>query len=168
MQAVLELQDISKSFPGVQALKGVSFDIGAGEVHALLGENGAGKSTLIKVVSGVHKPDAGSIRIDGREVSFASPLEVSVVPNNSGDPVSGGVITFTAPTTGASATLSSGSATIGDMAPAVTAATGTASIDDGTARIGTLPVFDGAATWGLSILKKNKHIFETSDNGDPA
>jgi len=75
MQAVLELQDISKSFPGVQALKGVGFDIGAGEVHALLGENGAGKSTLIKIMSGVHRPDAGSIRIDGREVSFASPLE---------------------------------------------------------------------------------------------
>src|SRR5215468_9209597 len=75
MQAVLELQDISKSFPGVQALKGVKFDIGAGEVHALLGENGAGKSTLIKIMSGVHGPDAGSIRIDGREVSFASPLE---------------------------------------------------------------------------------------------
>jgi rhamnose transport system ATP-binding protein len=75
MQPVLELQDISKSFPGVHALKGVRFDIGAGEVHALLGENGAGKSTLIKIVSGVHEPDSGSIRIDGRDVSFASPLE---------------------------------------------------------------------------------------------
>jgi rhamnose transport system ATP-binding protein len=72
---VLELTDISKSFPGVQALKGVRFDMRAGEVHALLGENGAGKSTFIKIISGVHRPDQGSIRIDGQEVAFASPLE---------------------------------------------------------------------------------------------
>ena len=72
---VLELADISKSFPGVQALKAVRFDMRAGEVHALLGENGAGKSTLIKIVSGVHRPDQGSIRIDGHEVAFGSPLE---------------------------------------------------------------------------------------------
>src|SRR5262245_59505714 len=75
MPPVLELQDISKSFPGVQALKGVRFDIAAGERHALLGRNGAGKSTLIKIVSGVHSPDAGSIRVDGRPVLFATPLE---------------------------------------------------------------------------------------------
>src|SRR5215510_9264059 len=73
--AVLALTDISKSFPGVRALKGVRFDMRAGEVHALLGENGAGKSTLIKIVSGVHRPDQGSIRIDGNEVAFANPLE---------------------------------------------------------------------------------------------
>ena len=72
---VLELTDIRKSFPGVQALRGVRFDMRAGEVHALLGENGAGKSTLIKIVSGVHRPDQGSIRIDGKEAVFASPLE---------------------------------------------------------------------------------------------
>lgn len=72
---VLQLTGIVKSFPGVQALKSVDFDMRAGEVHALLGENGAGKSTLIKIVSGVHPPDGGSIRIDGREVTFASPLE---------------------------------------------------------------------------------------------
>ena len=71
---VLELTDISKSFPGVQALKAVRFDMWAGEVHALLGENGAGKSTLIKIVSGVHRPDQGSIRIDGQEVGFDNPL----------------------------------------------------------------------------------------------
>jgi rhamnose transport system ATP-binding protein len=70
---VLEVRNLEKSFPGVRALSGVSFDIRAGEVHALVGENGAGKSTLIKVVSGVYQPDAGEILIDGRETRFATP-----------------------------------------------------------------------------------------------
>jgi rhamnose transport system ATP-binding protein len=72
---LLRVRDIEKSFPGVRALSGVSFDVRAGEVHALLGENGAGKSTLIKIVSGVYPPDLGSILIEGREVRFASPDE---------------------------------------------------------------------------------------------
>ena len=67
------MRDIEKSFPGVRALTGVSFDVRAGEVHALLGENGAGKSTLIKIISGVYQPDAGAILIDGRETRFATP-----------------------------------------------------------------------------------------------
>ncbi len=75
MTALLELEGISKSFPGVKALQDVHFATSAGEVHALVGENGAGKSTLIKVVSGVHRPDAGIIRMDGREVVFHSPHE---------------------------------------------------------------------------------------------
>ena len=70
---LLEVRDIEKAFPGVRALSGVSFEVRAGEVHALLGENGAGKSTLIKIISGVYEPDGGSILISGRETRFASP-----------------------------------------------------------------------------------------------
>jgi ABC-type sugar transport system ATPase subunit len=73
MAVVLSLEHVSKSFPGVQALDDVGFDVRAGEVHALLGENGAGKSTLIKIVSGLYQPDAGTMRLDGEEVRFASP-----------------------------------------------------------------------------------------------
>ena len=72
---VLEVSGVGKSFAGVQALRGVDFSLRAGEVHALIGENGAGKSTLIKVVTGVHRPDAGSMRLAGAEFAFHSPLE---------------------------------------------------------------------------------------------
>ncbi|MGF1627776.1 MAG: sugar ABC transporter ATP-binding protein [Alphaproteobacteria bacterium] len=72
---ILQLDGIAKSFPGVKALKGVSFDVRPGEVHALLGENGAGKSTLIKIISGVYQPDEGSMSLDGSPVHFASPQE---------------------------------------------------------------------------------------------
>lgn len=73
MPSVLQLEGVVKSFPGVRALRGVSFDVRAGEVHALLGENGAGKSTLIKVMSGVHAPDAGTILIDGQPATLEGP-----------------------------------------------------------------------------------------------
>jgi ribose transport system ATP-binding protein len=69
---VLSGSGISKSFLGVLALRDVSFELQAGEVHALMGENGAGKSTLMKIFSGVYPDYAGVIRLDGREVRFAS------------------------------------------------------------------------------------------------
>ncbi|MDR0568533.1 MAG: ATP-binding cassette domain-containing protein, partial [Spirochaetaceae bacterium] len=57
----LELKNITKAFPGVLALDGVSFTARRGEVHALCGENGAGKSTLMKIINGIHKADSGEI-----------------------------------------------------------------------------------------------------------
>jgi len=71
---ILELRNISKTFPGVVALKNVDLKVRSGEVHALLGENGAGKSTLIKILSGYHQPDeGGEVLIAGRPVTFRNP-----------------------------------------------------------------------------------------------
>lgn len=71
----LEMNDISKSFPGVHALDHVTLKIKKGEVHALVGENGAGKSTLMKVLAGVHRPDSGEIKIDGKAVCLMNPQD---------------------------------------------------------------------------------------------
>ncbi len=72
---LLQLSGVQKSFGAVRALKGVSFDLHGGEVHALLGENGAGKSTLIKVITGAHLPDAGTITIAGEDVAHLTPAK---------------------------------------------------------------------------------------------
>lgn len=61
----LRMEGITKSFPGVKALKGVSFDLRPGEVHALVGENGAGKSTLLKIMTGIHPDYSGVFEYDG-------------------------------------------------------------------------------------------------------
>ncbi len=73
MPPLLQLLSIRKSFGAVQALKGVSFDLLAGEVHALLGENGAGKSTLIKTITGVLQPDSGELHVAGQRVHSLTP-----------------------------------------------------------------------------------------------
>ena len=72
---MLRLKSISKGFPGVQALRGVSLEVKPGEIHGLLGENGAGKSTLIKIVAGAYAPDEGEMILDGAPVRWASPRE---------------------------------------------------------------------------------------------
>jgi rhamnose transport system ATP-binding protein len=74
-EPLLRLKGIQKRFTGVHALRGVDFDVQAGEIHALLGENGAGKSTLIKTIAGVHKPDEGEMYFAGQSVSFATPRD---------------------------------------------------------------------------------------------
>ncbi|MBJ9257090.1 sugar ABC transporter ATP-binding protein [Citrobacter amalonaticus] len=73
-ETFLQMNHITKRFPGVLALSNVNFTLRKGEVHALLGENGAGKSTLMKILSGVYQPDEGDIIFEGKPVSFSDPL----------------------------------------------------------------------------------------------
>jgi rhamnose transport system ATP-binding protein len=71
---LLRLRDVSKAFGGVRALRGVSFDLDAGEIHALVGENGAGKSTLVRILTGAVRADSGAIEIDGRALEHPDPV----------------------------------------------------------------------------------------------
>jgi rhamnose transport system ATP-binding protein len=73
MTALLSARGISKQFAGVEVLTDIDFDLGTGEIHALLGENGAGKSTLAKIIAGVHRPTRGTLSLNGREVEVPSP-----------------------------------------------------------------------------------------------
>jgi rhamnose transport system ATP-binding protein len=68
---LLAVRSVAKSFGAVAAVRDVSFPLHAGEVHALVGENGAGKSTIVKMLAGVHAPDAGQIELGGRPVELA-------------------------------------------------------------------------------------------------
>jgi ribose transport system ATP-binding protein len=92
-ELLVEMDAISKDFPGVHALRECRFDLRAGEVHALVGENGAGKSTLMKILAGVYRMDAGRIRLKGADVDIPTPRaaqqlgisiihqELSLMPN---------------------------------------------------------------------------------------
>ena len=71
---LLKLENIRKSFAGVHALRGVSFELKSGEIHALVGENGAGKSTLIKIITGAHQPDSGTMEIEGHLIAENDPV----------------------------------------------------------------------------------------------
>ncbi|MBX3061925.1 MAG: sugar ABC transporter ATP-binding protein [Anaerolineae bacterium] len=75
MPSLLEATGITKEFPGTLALDNVHLELRPGEIHAVMGENGAGKSTLMKILSGVHQPDAGEILLEGKRVSFSTPRE---------------------------------------------------------------------------------------------
>ena len=73
------MKSVHKRFPGVHALKGVDFEVRAGEVHALLGENGAGKSTLIKTISGIYRPDEGTLSWEGQPLVLSSPRDAQAL-----------------------------------------------------------------------------------------
>ena len=79
MPEILKMREIRKAFQSVKALEGASLTLRAGEVHALMGENGAGKSTLIKVLTGVHAPDGGTIEFEGRNIAPRSPREAEAI-----------------------------------------------------------------------------------------
>ena len=75
MQHLLQLKDVTKTFPGVKALSDINFEVSPGEIHALMGENGAGKSTMIKIICGVYRADQGEMLLNGQSVAFKNPRE---------------------------------------------------------------------------------------------
>src|ERR1019366_3194228 len=75
MAPAVRFTGVTKRFPGVVALRGVSFEVAQGSCHAVCGENGAGKSTLGRLLAGIDRPDEGTIEIDGRPVRFGNPAE---------------------------------------------------------------------------------------------
>lgn len=78
-EPIVELSGIAKHFGGVQALRGVDLRLFPGEVHALVGENGAGKSTLVKILAGIHRPDAGTMKVGGEVVELRSPTQAQAL-----------------------------------------------------------------------------------------
>lgn len=77
-EVLVRMENIVKEFPGVKALKGVNFDVRAGEVHALVGENGAGKSTLIKILMGAYPATSGKIYLKGKEATYKNPMQAKM------------------------------------------------------------------------------------------
>src|SRR4051794_22832459 len=74
-EALVEMTGVGKSYGAIRALRGIDLRVDAGEVTCVLGDNGAGKSTLIKIMSGLHPHNEGSLKVDGRELTFGSPRE---------------------------------------------------------------------------------------------
>jgi simple sugar transport system ATP-binding protein len=74
-EPLIEMTDVGKTYGAIRALKGINLTVRAGEVTCVLGDNGAGKSTLIKIISGLHPHNEGTVKVDGKEVHFASPRE---------------------------------------------------------------------------------------------
>ena len=74
-EPLVEMQDVGKSYGAIRALRGINLRVNAGEVACVLGDNGAGKSTLIKIISGLHSYNEGTLKVDGRPVSFSSPRD---------------------------------------------------------------------------------------------
>ncbi|MDX6235697.1 MAG: rhamnose transport system ATP-binding protein [Kribbellaceae bacterium] len=82
---LLRVHEVSKSFGAVAAVQNVSFDLHGGEMHALVGENGACKSTMVKMLAGVHLPDAGTIELDGTPVDLYTPADAKAAGLNGND-----------------------------------------------------------------------------------
>ena len=74
-EPLVEMNDVGKTYGAIRALKGINLEVNAGEVTCVLGDNGAGKSTLIKIISGLHPHNEGTVRVDGEEVHFSSPRD---------------------------------------------------------------------------------------------